>query len=724
MTGEFLLDTVALAVSLFNTMLLLWLGIVVAANADRRNGGIWLTIGGLLCSGIFFLIHSAILGRGIREYAPELDRLWQWGWLPIILSPLAWYGAILWYAGLVRPVIASHQLMPARVRSIQLPGLVLASCGALGLWVLILFGGALPTFAQVLPPGDVSFSTPGTLVFVLLYGLYNVLCIGLSLHALRYAEPSARLMGDLARRRARPWFVAASLVLLVVSVLVSAFVVTLFWVNSSGAILRQDQLLATLTWFDLLVDTLIAVTVVLIGKAIVSYEIFTGKSLPRSGFFRQWRRAVILAAGYSTIVAATLSLQLRPIYGLLLATLLIVIFYALVSVRLFGERERLMRQLRPFLVTQSSKEHSSSRPESSELDIAPPFRALIESLLNARLAYLVPLGTYTPLLASALAYPPDAVPPHESATTLADKFTSPDVFCIELDSTAFNGAQWAVPLWNERGLSGALFLGEKKDRGLYTQEELEIARVTCERLMDAHASAEMTRRLIRLQQQRLAEIQVMDRRARRVLHDDVLPQLHAAMLHLNAGTGTADSLAQLSALHRTLSNLLRESPMSAARDVERYGLIGALRQTMDEELAGNFDMVQWQIEPEAEVRGQALPTLYGEVIYYAAREAIRNAARHGRGAHPTRQLRLCVSARWKDGLELEISDDGVGQSRVPSGAGGSGQGLAMHSTMMAIIGGALIVHPSSNGDHATRVTLTLPKAAWENARQSMVGLRT
>lgn len=714
MTGEFLLDTVALAVSLFNTMLLLWLGIVVAANADRRNGGIWLTIGGLLCSGIFFLIHSAILGRGIREYGPELDVLWQVGWLPIILSPLAWYGAILWYAGLVRPVIASQQLMPSHVRSIQLPGLVLAVCVALGLWGLILVGGALPTFAQVLPSSDVSFATPSTPVFVLLYGLYNVLCIGLSLHALRYAEPSARLMGDLARRRARPWFVAASLVLLVVSLLVSAFVITLFWLDSSGMILRQDELLATLTSFDLLVDALIAVTVALIGKAIVSYEIFTGKSLPRSGFFRQWRRAVILAGGYSATIAATLSLQVRPIYVLLLATLLIVIFYALVSVRLFGERERLMRQLRPFLVTRSSAEHISSRPESSELDIAPPFRALIESLLNARLAYLVPLGTYTPLLTSALAYPPDAVPPpHGSVTGLADKLTSPEAFCIDLDPILFNGAQWAVPLWNERGLSGALFLGEKKDHGLYTQEELEIARVTCERLMDAHASAEMTRRLIRLQQQRLAEIQVMDRRARRVLHDDVLPQLHAGMLNLNAGASTADSLAQLSALHHTLSNLLRESPMSTVPYVERHGLIGALQRTLDEELAGNFDDVQWQIEPEAQARVQTLPTLYSEVIYYAAREAMRNAARHGRGSKAARQLRLCVSARWKDGLELEIADDGVGHSPERNSLAGSGQGLAMHSTMMAIIGGALMVHPSPNGDHATRVVLTLPNAAWQ-----------
>ncbi len=80
-----------------------------------------------------------------------------------------------------------------------------------------------------------------------------------------------------------------------------------------------------------------------------------------------------------------------------------------------------------------------------------------------------------------------------------------------------------MPLWSERGLIGVLLLGEKRDGGLYTQEEVEIARAGGERLIDTQASAEMARRLMALQRQRLAESQVVDRRARRVLHDDVLP---------------------------------------------------------------------------------------------------------------------------------------------------------------------------------------------------------
>ena len=66
-------------------------------------------------------------------------------------------------------------------------------------------------------------------------------------------------------------------------------------------------------------------------------------------------------------------------------------------------------------------------------------------------------------------------------------------------------------------------------------------------------------------------------------------------------------------------------------DVARLGLVGALRRLVEEELGSAFDSVMWQIEPGVEEKVQTLPSLTAEVLYYAAREAIRNAARHGRG---------------------------------------------------------------------------------------------
>jgi signal transduction histidine kinase len=379
-------------------------------------------------------------------------------------------------------------------------------------------------------------------------------------------------------------------------------------------------------------------------------------------------------------------------------------------------------------------------------------------VLGARVAYLAALGPLAPLVGPGLAFPNDRRPTtdHRPPTTehqriedrgstdngqqttdhgqllalpalaeLAAEFSTPQMMCVPLDPARYGGAIWAVPLWSERGLIGVLLLGEKRDGGLYTQEEIEIARAGGERLIDTQASAEMARRLMALQRQRLAESQVVDRRARRVLHDDVLPRLHAAMLMLSAQAATTDHrppttdngqplygesavVALLADIHRQVANLLHAMPATAAPEVARLGLIGALRQAVDGELSSAFDGVIWRIEPEAEQAARAISALNAEVAFYAAREAIRNAARYGRNGDPARSLHLTVDVARRNGLEIAIEDDGVGMDAARTSDEGSGQGLGLHSTMMAVIGGALTAE-SVPGAY-TRVTLALPEA--------------
>jgi signal transduction histidine kinase len=98
------------------------------------------------------------------------------------------------------------------------------------------------------------------------------------------------------------------------------------------------------------------------------------------------------------------------------------------------------------------------------------------------------------------------------------------------------------------------------------------------------------------------------------------------------------------------------------------------------------------------------------VLFYAAREAMRNAARYGRGGDAARLLHLGLEVAWRDGLEITVEDDGVGLGVAEDSDAGSGQGLALHSTMMAVVGGTLAVE-SVPGAY-TRVALTLPQGTW------------
>ena len=129
-----------------------------------------------------------------------------------------------------------------------------------------------------------------------------------------------------------------------------------------------------------------------------------------------------------------------------------------------------------------------------------------------------------------------------------------------------------------------------------------------------------------------------------------------------------------------------------------------------------------QIEAGAALRMDRLPALPAQVVYYAVREAVRNAARYGRGELLERALCLTLRAgKNGQGLSIVVEDDGIGLGSPPENAanGGAGQGLALHSTLLAVLGGTLSVDtrasesgstsdPSRTG---TRVTIQLPREA-------------
>jgi signal transduction histidine kinase len=742
MTDEFLLDWAVMAVSLFNTILLLWLGSTVLLNAERRFWGIWLAGGGLLLGGAFFVSHSAILGIGIKVVDRGMDFWWHLGWVPVIALPFAWYVVMLWYAGFWDDTrTALHRR--------QRPWLVVAACLTLATVALTVFANPLPSYWRVVGLDlQSTLSIRGIPLLVLVYPLYSLLCMALALDVLRRPGPTGRVMGDLARRRARPWLAATSFVLVLASLLVGG---AILWIVLNA---RERQLydvsmagmIGTVAWLDLAISSLIAVAIVLLGQAVVSYEIFTGKALPRRGLLWQWRNAVVLAGGYGALVSLALTLNVRPVYTLLVTAGLMTLFFALYSWSAYAERAQYIGHLRPFVASQRLYDYLLAPGASSpEREITAPFNALCGDVLGVRVAYLAALGPLSPLVGSPLAYPGGHVAALPPLGEITGDFRSQQAMCVPVDPTRYGGAIWAVPLWGERGLIGVMFLGDKRNGGLFTEEEIEIARASGERLIDAQAGIEMAQRLMTLQRRRMAESGVLDRRTRRVLHDDVLPQLHTALLALSGQTtegavaptpkskiqnpkpkirpASDEVLHLLADAHRQISDLLREMPSPAAPDVSRLGLVGALRRVADEELTGAFDSLAWDVEPDATQHIADMPALPAEVIFYAAREAMRNAARYARDVASSRPLHLRVSVAWRGGLELLVEDDGVGISSrlIPGagnggngsedkGAGGSGQGLALHSTLMAVVGGSLATE--SVPGRYTRVLLSLPEESW------------
>jgi signal transduction histidine kinase len=685
------------ALSFFNTIAFVWLGLSVLLNAERRPLGTWATGGGLLLAGLFFAVHSSLVGRDYGVFQAEVGFWWRYLWLLFLGPAHAWYLVIGWYSGALGGFSDR-----ARLLAISLVGVALL---------------ILPSIVPVLPPYEAivlgapaPVSTLGGVPIILSYPVYSALCYAAALSMLRRPGRSKRFMGDLGRRRARPWLVAASLVMVGVSLSTGAIGAWLLNQLLSGRLdLFSPETAGLVIAADLAISALLALAVVLLGRAIVSYEIFTGKVLPRKGLLRHWRNGLILAGGFGAVVGGSLGLGIDPVYRLILAALLIAVFYALLSWRSYAERERSMERLRPFVASQRLYEHMLKPAAPLEVDVEVPFRVLCEEVLGARAAYLVAMGPLAPLIATPLVYPTGAKPPAVDLAVLAGQLPTPGTMMVPLETFGSGEVAWAVPLWSERGLIGALLLGEKRDGGLYVQEEIEVARAAAERLIDTRASAEMARRLMAVQRQRLAQTQLLDHQTRRVLHDDVLPRLHTAILAISGagmserGSDVAEGLAEI---HRRIADLLRDMPSPSAPDVGRYGLVGALRRMMETEFRGAFDSVTWQVDEEGERAAGRLSPLVAEVVYGAARESIRNAARHGRSPSLDHPLRLVLAVGWQDGLSVVVEDDGVGLGSGDGATAGSGQGMALHSTMMAVVGGALSVEavPGTR----TRVSLMLP----------------
>lgn len=690
-----------MALSLANAILLFWLGATVLLNADRRAWGIWLAGGGLLVGGAFFISHTAFLSLDFTQLTAAARFWWYAALLPAVAMPLLWYVAMIWYTGFW----TAPQDERTRQRRRWLWLLVLAATAGIG--AAIVYLNPFPQRLSLLPLRFVIRSLGGSTLLGASYAIYLILCVALSLEALLRPGPTARIMGDLARQRARPWLLAATLLFLVVSLLVIAGLSWMLLVVRArdGFYFLGESVLVRLAWLDLVTSLLIGAAVVLLGQAVVAYEIFTGKTLPRRGLRRQWQRALLLAAGYGLLVGLTLTLRLRPVYGVLLSAVLMTAFFALLVWHSYRERERTIEALRPFVSSQRlyerllapAKEGNTPAGPVAELDAAAPFAGLCRHVLGARCGYLVALGPVAPLAGPPLAYPaPEPLPPLDEVVW---QLSSPQTLRVPVDPAVYAGAVWAISLWSERGHIGLLLLGEKVDGGLYTQEEMEIARASGERLVDMQAGAEMGRRLLALQREQLVATQVADRRTRRMLHDDVLPQLHAALLALEAGGAGVDTAAGLLGdAHRQVSNLLRDVPPAITPQVARLGVIGALQEALLE-LDHAFDEVVWDVEAETDEQLYALPPLTAEVLFYAAREVLRNAARHGRGAEGA-PLRLHMTAAHSaQALTLMIEDDGVGLDSN----GENGRGLALHSTMLAVVGGTLALE--SNAGRGTKVKI-------------------
>ncbi|MDQ6662749.1 MAG: hypothetical protein M3Z24_17535, partial [Chloroflexota bacterium] len=98
-----LIQTLVLALSIFNLVAFLWLAFTVWLNGDRRTWIARLGFIGLSFSALFFFLHALLISSPLPQSAGliPVDFLWHLLWLPAIAVPYIWFAIGLHYAALI-----------------------------------------------------------------------------------------------------------------------------------------------------------------------------------------------------------------------------------------------------------------------------------------------------------------------------------------------------------------------------------------------------------------------------------------------------------------------------------------------------------------------------------------------------------------------------------------------------------------------------------------------
>src|SRR5260370_23920066 len=91
---------------------------------------------------------------------------------------------------------------------------------------------------------------------------------------------------------------------------------------------------------------------------------------------------------------------------------------------------------------------------------------------------------------------------------------------------------WVLPIYDELGLVAMLYLGPRQDGGAFTDEDMDLAHACGQRILDTLGDHEAMQAVAALLRRRIVDVKLLGAQHRRILHDDILPQMHLALLRL------------------------------------------------------------------------------------------------------------------------------------------------------------------------------------------------
>jgi len=801
----YLIQTIVLALSIFNIITFLWLTFTVWLNGNRKSMIARVGIIGLGLSALFFYLHALLISDPLPQMSEVFtqDLLWHLIWIPALGVPYIWFIIGLHYASLINASWRRRR-----------PALLLFS-GLLGFSVLALlivnrstftfvstlrlfaYGDALAdskhnifsplvllpvlflcyvTFCAIGP-----WFTPARIVR-LLWVLFGPLFRGPKAMTEAARIPLRRRLSDafwddntpveqldepvLSWHLARPGLLFAALLMVALTTCLGVLGVwsMVHWLEQGGhQVIHTTQASSlsamplSLLLLDLLATGAVSCIILLIGYSIVRHGILIERPLARRGFFEQWRGVVIVATAIALLIASMVTVTRSDLGGLLLITSLATCAYALFTWSSYTAHDRYVALLGPFLRSGNMRHWLHTDMQKTEQSMEDLFFHLCHDVLEVQCARLV---VFAGSLQRNFSYRWPSFEGEEHESDVQSFHIQQTQAIFQEDSGVLLGRHdserserqipkrvqmtfqgqpilcWVLPIRDELGVVALLYLGPRHDGSVFTEEDMDLAHACGQRILDTLRDHEAMQAVAGLLRRRIVDVKLLGAQHRRILHDEVLPQMHLALLRLETlrsslnqsnvparATGNVDTLtrpeclpAQSEALddavhiisdaHRCLAAMMRATAPSAPHRLERDGMLHAIHTMLKQDFQQAFDEVRWDISEDTMCHiDEMIPPALAELVFAAVQEAFRNAARHGRGSDLHRQLCLSVKASYTPHLEILVTDDGVGIGAASSTTTGTGGGLLTHSALLAIAGGSLTVKSSPEGGVTVRIFL-------------------
>ena len=512
---------------------------------------------------------------------------------------------------------------------------------------------------------------------------------------------------------------------------------------------------------DMLATGAVACIILLIGYSVVRHGILIERPLARRGFFEQWRGIVIVATAIAVLIALLVAFTQSDLSGLLLITSLATCAYALFTWSSYTAHDRYVALLGPFLRSANMRHWLHTDMRKTEQSMEDLFYHLCHDVLEVQCARLAVLAGSVQRTFS-YRWPTSSDEDQERrvweaqaartvSSTESVAFTTHDRDreihekpVLRRVQMAFQGQPilcWVLPIRDELGVVALLYLGPRHDGSGFTEEDMDLAHACGQRILDTLRDHEAMQAVAGLLRRRIVDVKLLGAQHRRILHDDILPLMHLALLRLetlrsslpqnkvfaqvNGSTeppeladyperlpvqdeALEDAVQIISDAHRRLAAMMRATAPSAPHRLERDGMLHAIQTMLRQDFQQAFDEVEWDISEEVMCHiDEMVPPALAELVFAAVQETFRNAARHGRGSDIHRQLCLTVKATYTPHLEILVSDDGVGIGAASSTTSGTGGGLLTHSALLAIAGGSLTVKSAVEGGVTVRIFLPI-----------------